>query len=195
MTLTAVFYSSWRSVAFAAILLVPLPAYPQTTLTGAIQFSTNSTGAFSGGQIWNTLGGDSYYDLWLALNPDATSPVNGPSDPHAGIAIPLAAGSSYKFYIFGQPGCCATGANGLNLFFDGNNSTPGISAFGAINSTGFVPDGSSTLTLQGAPVAGSGNTTYSSGGVIVVLDGYNWKRSRPRRRCMPSLCLLSRRRP
>ena len=39
-------------------LLVPLSAYPQTTLTGAIQFSTNSTGAFSGGQVWNTLGGD-----------------------------------------------------------------------------------------------------------------------------------------
>jgi hypothetical protein len=33
------------------------------------------------------------------------------SDAPAAIAIPLEAGNSYEFYIFGQPGCCATGAN------------------------------------------------------------------------------------
>ena len=162
-------------LALAAFLMVPLSAYPQTTLTGAIQFSANSSGAASGGQVWNTLGGDSYYDLWLALNPDATSPINGPSDTQAGIAIPLEAGNSYKYYIFGQPGCCSTGANGLNLFFNGSESTPGISVFGPIDSSSFLPNSSSsTLTLQGASVAGSGTTTYTSGGVIVVLGGYDW---------------------
>jgi len=84
------------------LLLIPLAAYPQTTLTGAIQFSTNSTGAFSG-QVWNTLGGDNDWDLWLALNPDATSPVNGPSDAQAAISIPLEAGKSYTYYAFVQP--------------------------------------------------------------------------------------------
>jgi hypothetical protein len=164
----------WLWLALTAFLLLPPLAFPQTTLTGAIQFSTNSSGAASGGQVWNTLGGDSYYDLWLAINPDATSPVNGPSDAQAGIAIPLQAGNSYKFYIFGQPGCCSTGVNALNLFFDGNNSTPGISAFGAVNTSSFLPNSSSTLTLQAGSVAGSRSTTYSSGGVIVVLSGYGW---------------------
>jgi hypothetical protein len=83
--------------------MVPLSAYPQTTLTGAIQFATDSTGAFSLNQSWNTLGGDLCWDLWLAQNPDASSPVNGPSDAQAAINIPLAAGNSYRFYIFGAP--------------------------------------------------------------------------------------------
>src|ERR1039458_1875558 len=174
MNITIPFHH-WRCVALAALLMVPLSAYPQTTLTGAIQFSTNSNGAASGGLLWNTLGGDSYYDLWLAQNPDATSPVNGPSDAQAGIAIPLEAGNSYTFYIFGQPGPgIITGFNGLNLFFDGNNSVPGISAFGMTKGSGFLPNSGSTLTLQGTAVSGSGTTNYPAGGVLAVLTGYTW---------------------
>jgi hypothetical protein len=158
------------------LVLLPLSAYPQT-LTGAIQFSTNSTGAFSGGQIWNTLGGDSSSDLWLALNPNATSPVNGPSDAQAGINITLEPlnQSVYTFYIFGQPGA-ASSYNGLNLFFDGNNSTPGISVFGALNNAKFQTNSSTTtLTLAGGSVAGSGTSYYSpANGVLVMLTGYEW---------------------
>jgi hypothetical protein len=64
--------------------------------------------------------------------------------------------------------------NGLNLFFDGNNSTPGISVFGATNSSNFRPNSSSTFTLQGTPVTGSGSASYSPSGVIAVLTGYDW---------------------
>jgi hypothetical protein len=159
----------------SVFLLLALPAYPQTTLTGAIQFSTSSTGAASGGLLWNTLGGDSYYDLWLAGNPDATLPVNGPSDAEAGIAVQLEAGNSYTFYIFGQPGPGTfTGFNGLNLFFDGHNSVPGLSAFGTTNGSVYLPNSSTTLTLQGTPVTGSGRTAYSADGVVVALTGYEW---------------------
>ena len=73
-------------------LLVPFTAYSQVTLTGAIQFSANSTGASYGGLLWNTLGGDSYYDLWLAENPEATSPVNGPVRRAGRNIHPLAVG-------------------------------------------------------------------------------------------------------
>ncbi|MGA3044277.1 MAG: hypothetical protein ABSF54_26170 [Bryobacteraceae bacterium] len=172
MTLATVSHSAWRSVAFAAIVLIPLSAYPQTTLTGAIQFSTNSSGAFSGADYWNTLGGDSAWDLWLALNADATLPVNGPSDAQAAISIPLLAGNSYKYYIFASPNGTFS-FDGLNLFFDGNDSTPGISVFGALNGSRFLPNSSSTLTLQFTTVAGSGKGFYSSGGVIAVLTGYD----------------------
>ncbi len=161
----------------SASLVLPITAYPQTTLTGAIQFSTNSSGVASGGLIWHTLAndGNGYYALWLALNPNATSPVNGPSDSQAGIAIELEAGVSYKFYVFGHPGPgVVTGFNGLNLFFDANDSAPGISAFGATNSSDFLPNRGSTFTLQGTSAAGSGKTFYSSGGDIVVLTGYDW---------------------
>ena len=164
----------WRCLAVSALLMVPLSAYPQTTLTGAIQFATDSTGAFSLNQSWNTLGGDLCWDLWLAQNPDASSPVNGPSDAQAAINIPLAAGNSYRFYIFGAPDLSIS-FNGLNLFFDGDNSTPGISVFGATNSSLFSPNTSSgTRTLAGGVVAGSGTANYAASGVVAVLTGYTW---------------------
>jgi hypothetical protein len=162
--------------------LLPLTAYPQTTLTGAMWMATTSTGGTSVSQAYadgalNTLGGDQWWDLWLALNPDATSPVNGPADAEASISIPLQAGNSYKYYIFGQGPCCNLNFSGLNLFFDGDASTPGISVFGPLGSSSFRPNNSSTLSLQGNPVPGSGTSFYSSAGVIVVLTGYNWNAS------------------
>jgi len=161
--------------ALALLILTAITAYSQTTtLTGAIQFSTDANGTAYGGLLWNTLGGDTYYNLWLAQNPDATLPINGPADNQAGIAIPLEVGHTYKFYIFGQPGPgIVTGFNGLNLFFD-NNSAPGISASGGTNQRSSTADSKSTLTLQGTPVTGAGKTFYSASGAIVVLDAYHW---------------------
>jgi hypothetical protein len=152
-----------------------LSAYPQTTLTGAMLFSTTSTGAWNNYAELNTVGGDNWWDLWLALNPDATSPVNGPSDAEAGISIPLQAGKSYKYYFFASGPCCTSSESftALNLFFNGNSSTPGISVFGALNNLSFLPDSNTTITLEAAPVAGSGTSFYNSGSVIVVLGGYD----------------------
>jgi hypothetical protein len=155
----------------ASVWLIPLAAYAQVTLTGAIGFATNYSGAYTPDYEWNTLGGDPIADLWLAQNPDATLPINGPSDAEAGISIPLLVGNSYKYYIFTSGPCCAFNLAGLNLFFDGNGS-PGISVFGAVNSSAFLPNGSGTLTLEGASVPGAGTAAYSSNGVIVVLSGY-----------------------
>jgi len=157
------------------LALVPLAAYPQTTLTGSMLFSTTSNGAWNNYAELNTVGGDNWWDLWLALNPDATSPVNGPSDAEAGISIPLQAGKSYKYYFFGSGPCCTSSETftALNLFFNGNGSTPGISVFGALNTYSFVPDGNTTITLAGDPVAGSGTSFYNSGGLVVVLSGYD----------------------
>ncbi len=172
MTLTTVFHSAWRWVAFATILSIPLSAYSQVTLTGAIQFSTNSSGSATN-QRWTTDGSTGIWNLWLALDPDATSPVNGPSEAQAGIDLPLEVGQAYTYYIFSQPNG-GYSFDGLNLFFDGNNSTPGISVFGAIDSSGFLPNSGSTWTLAGASVPGAGTSFYTSGGAIVVLNGYNW---------------------
>jgi len=174
MTLTTLFHSARRSVPFAAILLLPWSAYSQNTLTAAVQFSTNYSGSFAGpGDTWNTLAGDNLFNLWLALNPDATLPVNGPSDAQAGIALPLEVGNSYTYYIFGAQGALDK-FYGLNLFFDGNNSTPGISVYGAVNKANFRANGGSTITMDRTPVMGSGSTFYSSGGAIVVQNGYDW---------------------
>jgi hypothetical protein len=158
----------------ASVLLVPLAAYSQTTLTGAMLFSTTSAGAWNNYSELNTVGGDNWWDLWLALNPDGTSPVNGPTDAQAGISIPLQLGKSYKYYFFASGPCCTSSQsfNALNLFFNSNSSTPGISAFGALNNPNFLPNSNTTITLEAAPVAGSGTSFYNSGSVIVVLGEY-----------------------
>jgi len=157
-----------------SFLVLTNAAYPQTTLTGAIQFSTNSRGAFYGNQSWNTLGGDLAWNLWLAHNRDASSPINGPSDQQAGINVSLSAGSKYRFFIFGAPDASIQ-FNGINLFFDGDNSTPGISVYEPTNSRHFVPNNNiGTRTLAGGLVTGSGKTFYATGDVVVVLTDYIW---------------------
>jgi hypothetical protein len=171
-------------------LLAPPPAYPQTTLTGAMWFASTPTGATSVEQgyadgVNNTLGGDQWWDLWFALKPDGSSPVNGPADSQASISIPLQTGQSYKYYIFGAGTCCTLPFSGLNLFFDGNGSTPGISVFGPVNGFSFVPNASSTLTLEGNPGPASGTGFYNSAGAVVVLTGYNWNDSASLDVCQP----------
>jgi len=155
-------------------LLIVCPAFSEVTLTGAVQFSTDSHGAVSGGQVWNTLGGDEYYNLWLARNPDGTLPINGSSDAQAAINVPLVEGETYTFYMFGQR-VLTPAVYGLNLFFNGDNAKPGISVFAPINSSQFAANGSMTFQLNAAPVAGSGTTSYKSGGLVVVMDSYNWR--------------------
>jgi hypothetical protein len=128
---------------------------------GSHAFSTTSAGAWNNYSELNTVGGDNWWDLWLALNPDGTSPVNGPSDAQAGISIPLQLGKRYKYYFFASGPCCTSSQsfNALNLFFNGNSSTPCISAFGALNNPNFSPDSNTTITLEAAPVAGSGTAS------------------------------------
>jgi hypothetical protein len=155
-----------------AVGLGSFSAAAQTALTGAMNFSANASGAASGGQSWNTLGGDHLFNLWLASDAQFTLPVNGPADAQAGINLPLQAGQTYTFYMCGQPGD-STGFNGLNLFF-GGNAAPGISVFGPTNSSLFTADASTTSNLQGAPALGSGRRFYSSGGVTVALIEYTW---------------------
>lgn len=174
----------FRFLVLLAFLLMPcLPAFPQATLTGAVWFASSPTGGTSVQQAYadgasNTLGGDQWWDLWLALDPNATSPVNGPSDAESSISIPLLAGNTYKYYMFAQGPCCTLGYSGLNLFFDGNNATPGISVFGVVRSAGFLPNAnSSTFTLEIGAAPGAGAGFYTADGVTVVLTGYDWNGS------------------
>ena len=181
------FQSSLQLCAFlSALLLIPVAAFSQTTLTGAVVFSTSPGGSVIDESYWNTLGGDHSFDLWLALDPSATIPVNGPTDELSAINIPLEPARTYKYYTFGQADV-STSFTGINLFFNGDNATPGISAFGPLNGSTFLPDSSSTYSLQINPTAGSGNTFYNSGQVIVLLTGFDWNspKTYPGNVCQP----------
>jgi hypothetical protein len=63
---------------------------------------------------------------------------------------------------------------GLNLYFDGNSSTPSISVFEPNGTLSFAPDASDTLSLQGEPAPGSGSSFYASAGAIALLTEFAW---------------------
>ena len=141
------------------------PGYAKaTTLTGAGIIGTDASGNTTG-NFWNTLGGDGFYNLYLEnggfLN-------NGDGDG-ARININLAPGS-YTFNVFGDSG----GGNrfGLNLFFNGDDTTPRISVFGPVDSTSFAPNAGVTRQLNGSGIAGANTDTFVDGANTVTLVGY-----------------------
>ena len=88
------------------------------------------------------------------------------------INVPLALGSnSFTFHL----GADLTSFPhlGLNLFFGGNDNTPGISARADENNPSFTADGGSTLNLKGDTSEPDANSlVYSGGGVDVTLTSY-----------------------
>lgn len=157
------------------------PASADVALTGLIEFSTDATGASSGGSIWNTRGGDSFFNLYVtgANSGIGGGFVNDGDAAGAGINLALSPGTS-QFFIFGEPGA-DIGHFALNLFFNGNNSAPGISTFAATNTStsppppSFSADGSpSTLALDASTAAGAGTLSFTSGGTTVALTAYEW---------------------
>ena len=149
-------------------------------LTGLAEFAADSNGGGSGQTFWNTLGGDSYFDLYVT---GANTGIGGAylnSGDGAATAInsPLGSGT-YQFFIFGEPGA-DNGEFGLNLYFDGGTS-PGISVFAAANlsATGPVPlfaadTSAATRLLDGSTGPGAGTLTYSDGSSNVTLTAYQF---------------------
>lgn len=142
------------------------------TLSGAVQFSTDASGAASAFHVWNTASGDITDNLFLSTDSAGTTFYNGPADTDAAISIPLSLGSN-TFFIWGQPGS-STGFNAINLYFDGS-TTAAITATGATNSTSFSADGASaTWNLSNASVPGANTLTYNIGTEIITLTAYAW---------------------
>ncbi len=149
-----------------------------STLSGLTEFSTDANGNSFGGQVWNTLGGDFIFNLYVAPGPIATNNafVNHGNGALASINIPLAAGAN-TFSIFGQPGG-DTGHAALNLFFNGNNSMPGVSVFAATRTgalePSFAANGGTTLTLAGGSVPGANTLSFVDGSNTITLTDYFW---------------------
>jgi len=163
-----------------SLACLPIAAQSATTITGLLEFSTDLNGSFFNGSVWNTKGGDSASDLWVVQGSSpAGSFLNGPTDANAGISIPLAPGS-YTFSLLAAGGV-PNSYHGLNLFFNGANSSPGISVFGPTQTSasppypGFNPNGSSsTLTLSYQPVIGANTLLFEDSANRVTLVGYQW---------------------
>src|SRR4051812_11811527 len=75
-----------------------------TTLSGLVEFSTDASGNFYNGSVWNTRGGDSAVDLWVIRGTNMQgSFLNGPSDAQAGVSISLSDGE-HTFVIYANQG-------------------------------------------------------------------------------------------
>ncbi len=144
------------------------------TLTGATLFSANSQGTATG-EIWNTLGNDVLFNLYL-LN--GSTPLNSGSGSGASINIPLNTAGTYSYIFRAQPGLLTPTYFGLNLFFNGNQNTPAISALvGANGNTFTVNTSSSTPSLTGLPVVAAANSLIFLDGVRITLTALSESRS------------------
>lgn len=145
------------------------------TLTGATLFASNSQG-LTNLEVWNTVGGDLIFNLYLREGATALNSGNGAG---ASINIPLLAPGFYTFNFRAQPGLQTPTHFGMNLFFAGNGITPGISAVVAANSSNFTAN-SAILTnrLDGLPLTpGAGTLIYTENDYRVTLTALSQERA------------------
>ena len=158
-----------QSAVLGLLLMSLTQSGKSTTLTGAALFDVNAAGN-AGTQFWNTLGGDAFRNLYL-VEPPLNIFVNSGNGPGASLNVPLTAGVNYVFIYWAQPG---TGTNfGLNLFFNGDSSSPRISGLVPGNSTSFTVNSSaSTKRLDGTNVAAAGTAMFVDGGTSITLAAF-----------------------
>lgn len=147
-----------------------------TTLTGLVSFSTTSAGNTTG-EIWNTQGSDLAWNLYVT---QAGSGLNGAflnsgGAAGASINIDITTPGTYTFHYLAETGNSPQATYGLNLFFNGNNTGPGISVFAPVNGGAWSANGAATTrSLNGANVAGANTLTFIDGLTTVVLTDYSW---------------------
>lgn len=171
-----------------ALLLVSAatPAWG-SAITDITVFGANSEGNDFNSIIWNTQGGDTdlpapgRFNLYVTPDPlSELTPtfINGYNDVRTRVSINLAPGT-HTFSIYGN------GVNrtfdpaqyfALNLYFDGNQSAPGI--------TGLTNLANTTLTtashpnglgiFQGAAHQGAGTLSAAVGNYLVTLVAFSW---------------------
>jgi hypothetical protein len=157
-------------------------AIGQVVLSGVLQQGAQpANGQSEDSPIWNTVGNDGFANIYLTQpNGGYTAPLlNSGNGDGVGISYNLGPGS-YQFYYFvmgfwdNNPG-----TYGINLFFNSDNTHPGIAAYSTANTFSATPvqAGVDTLPLNGdgshmqpAP----GGLTFAAGGLSVTLTGYGY---------------------
>lgn len=180
-----------RSLVAAGSVIVWGSAMSQT-LTGVNWYTTNSAKQYSGGYA-NTYGGDTYSrNLYVSLNQDVGSgtlanAANLTTLPTR-ISFDLSAPGTYRFQMYcNDESSVENPFWGLNLFFDGNDLKPGVSAWNVVNTPGFQsvnPVGTPTLDpfTMGLVQESNGGTTLQyttpGGGRKITLTDYRtWNTS------------------
>lgn len=171
-----------RNTFFFLCLLLSVNTQASVTLSGVLQQGVGANGETGGSPIWNTLGDEfAFANLYLTQpNSGYTAPfLNSGNGTGASVSYVLSPGTYDFFYFVMGFWDNNPGQYGLNLFFDGNNTTPGISAFSPANTITATPvaAGLNTLSLDGdndPPVTSQGGLTFISDGLAVTLTGYGF---------------------
>jgi hypothetical protein len=175
-----------RSLAVGAAFASFAAANAQTSLTGVVWYTTDSTKHYTGGYA-NTYGGDTYSrNLYVSENQAVGS---GPL-VNAGnvttlptrVDIDLNTPGTYNFQMYcNDESTVLNPFWGMNLFFNGDDLRPGISAWNVANVAGFQminPVGTATLNplTMGLVQSGSGSgasLVYVGGGNQITLRAYS----------------------
>src|ERR1044072_2361972 len=141
-----------RSLAITGSVIIWGSAFSQT-LTGINWYTTNSSKQYTGG-YGNTDGGDTYSrNLYVSLNQDVgagplLNSANLTTAPTR-VSVDLSSPGLYKFQMYcNDESSIENPFWGLNLFFDGDDLKPGVSAWNVVNVAGFQsvnPAGTPTL--------------------------------------------------
>ncbi|NEO16758.1 MULTISPECIES: PEP-CTERM sorting domain-containing protein [unclassified Moorena] len=166
------------TVATTSLTLVTLgttSSAQATSLTGLIEFLTNGSGS-TGLAVWDT-GADRDWDLFVTNDGEYGDFINDPTTRK--IDFELTKGiHTFTIYGDGRSFLGNQSHYGLNLFFNGETTNPGISVFGALaqstdSDPDFLPNSSgSTRGLDGSIVPGSGTLSFIDGLTTVTLTDY-----------------------
>ena len=160
-------------LAFAATL-VGCGLSAAASLTGAGFFTAGPQGNTTL-EVWNTLGSDIIFNLYVL---DGVTPLNSGNGAGARINLPLNTVGNYTFAFRAQPAIQNPGQFGLNLFFGGIDNTPGISALVTANSGTFAANGAPlTHRLDGLLVNGANTLLYVNGDYRITLTALSQARS------------------
>ena len=158
-----------RAVVCTIVVMAGCVTGSALTLTGLGVYSTDGSGNPSGGQFWNTLGGDSLYNVYLR---QSGGWINSGNAGAARVSIAMTPGV-HTFEIYGQPGSAAH--FGLSLMFDSDDANVRIAAHNASSGgpTGFSVTSSGNVYDLGMTLRATPNSlSYSSGGTTATLTKF-----------------------
>lgn len=168
-----------------AASLIATAALRAQTLTGITVFSTDANGNIITTAAFNTFGGDLVNNIYVINDPVAQTFLNsgdsGGASAPTGVNIALATGAREFFASVDPTGTTQGMFYGINLFFNGNNTTPRISAFTTINTPTGVANSGTTLANTGGltTVAGANTLTFvDPSGLTVILTAFNYASTR-----------------
>ena len=171
------FASLWKALAFTAVAGTVLATQGGAQqLTGAIVYATDVNGA-PNTDGWNTLGGDTVNNIYIRQQ---AAFINGPGNgADARINVNLSVPGTYSFFMYGDGGS-QNDHHALNLFFDGNDSTPRISVFAATDTTGtttaFTANSNANSRNLGyfGSVPAANTASYSDLGRTITVTAFGW---------------------